>query len=315
MQNFPSLTDFERKQLNEQLAKANQSVTIKDPSEVGPKEQAEIDRITQEAVARIKGMQVNIAQPKTLSEISPQKRAEVLRNLSDITSKLPQASAPVAEETIQVPLPSFQFDEPAPVVNVKPEPEVPVVTEAPKSHLCVNCSWDQKQKPSDIKPEDKYEWLRAVLANKPYSKSFALFNGHLHVKFRVRSKADMELIHDQLVREANLGRLPSSPVNLALIAYNDRLRKLGMAASMVSITGYKRDLPQISSEEAKKIYASKEDDFHNVASAADRVIFGDWNESLYSAVFKQFLIFEDMCFKLAEASNSPDFWKEIDEQR
>lgn len=296
-----NLTDFEKK-----MAERSKTLVSDDAT---PEDLAGIDRMTADAVARIKDMKPTIPTPKTLADLTPEKRNQVIRDLQGIVNKLPDAPEPAE---VVVPMPAFQQEVKAPEFPVLPREEIIPDETVPQVHTCPNCSWDINKSPSAIEDIDKYAWLRATLANKTFVKEFDLFNGKLKVKFRMRTKADMELIREQITNEANLGLLPSTPINLAMIAYNDRLRKLSMAASLVSMTGYKRDLPEISSKECLDLYKEKIDERNNVASAADRMLFANWNEALYSVVFKQFLLFDDLCFRLAEASTSPDFWKEID---
>ena len=146
--------------------------------------------------------------------------------------------------------------------------------------------------------EDKVAWTRSILGDARFTKDYDLFGDRVRVTFRSRTMAEQEKIHEQLRKDSETNMFDPLNPGLYQHQYYDRMRKLSMAASVKFITGFDTDQSPMDS------YEISAGEFYSM-------LVKDWHESLFNSIYRQFLIFEDLCFKLKEAANSPDFWDQI----
>jgi hypothetical protein len=195
---------------------------------------------------------------------------------------------------------------PAPKLSIEPDKQPEEVSEV----KCPNCGWEVDHSIGEPTKDDKRNWLKAILSNKPFEKTYELFNGQLSVRFRSRTVQDQQLIHEQLINETANGSIPDKPPHLALASHGLRMRQLSLAASYVQNSSMTKPLPMVGSEEAKKMYATYINEKNNVVAAAYLAIFSDWSEPLFNSVMKLMVDFDTLCFRLMDASVASDFWKE-----
>lgn len=218
-------------------------------------------------------------------------------------------------------VPEFSFEKPEAEMtraehNPTPQPvEQPEPKEASTEadfHICPNCNWPDNIDPVEMSDEDQIQFLRSVLGNKRFTKTYELFGGRFMVTFRSRTVEEQDKIQEQMLKEINDGRLPSGPARATMAPQLNRLRKLQLAAGFVSVTGMTNEMPEILSETCLQFYGEDADN-NVIARAADRM-FKKWQGPIYDAIFKQYNRFDELCIRLTEAMASPDFWKGIDDE-
>jgi len=238
-------------------------------------------------------------------------------NAVDI-SKLPKAKQEEAMKTVKAMAERMTQVMPDTEAATAPvDEEVPVVPEVVEDDtrglsMCPNCSWNTKKMLPVVSEEDKAAWLRALLGGKRFTKTFDMYGGKLKVTFRSRSQSEQRLILDQAQSELGAYKTQGAPQNIVTMQFNSRLLRLQMVTSLVHITGMSREMPEIESHDAMKMYfgATKDSEFGkvNIAAAAEAVVTAKWQDSLYNAVFKSFIMFETLCNRLQETAVSEDFW-------
>lgn len=182
------------------------------------------------------------------------------------------------------------------------DPIEKVKQEKPKR--CPNCNWDISKNPSDVEDADKYAWLNCVLSGQPFVKEYKLAGGKLSLRYTTRTKKAVDAINSALLKEEKDGSIPSDNSRVYLLAHTNRQKQLNLTASFVGLND--KEYPGLFTEEGQALYGG--DNVIDRLNNAHEVKFGDMDEMLYSAVLKHLLIFDDMCFKLVEAVNSPDFY-------
>ena len=301
-----------------------------------------LDARTANTVAEMSTMKQEIAKPKSLAELTPTERGRVMEQLRNLEGKLPTQDISAGlqksgEDFFVDPtsIPSmYDVDDEStkvdPYADIHYQPTLPPVLTLPTAtavpfqevvkdtetlaqpSVCPNCAWHYNTPVIAVTDEDKRNWLRAILGAQRFHKTYQLFGGKLSVTFRTRSMTEIDMVANQLIIEHEDGRIPRAPAQLCLAAHNNRMRKLDMAASLVNVTGMTYKLPTMDSKEAIEFFKSftplKSND--TLPAIAHDALCGKWTEALYGTLFKQFTIFDDLCFQLKEAAASPDFWKE-----
>jgi len=316
-----SLTEFERQANSGKLDIKKYQRVIQ-----GNKASAAVDTMTKNALESMTAIKPVIPAPTDIRSLSPEKQSAVFALLRSMQE-------PAFDTATEVTLPPLDLDD-APTVDqvmenrkveiadvkVAENPVAPVEVTAPAlteavTTVCPNCQWNHSQDPVEVTHADKLAYLRCVLGGQPFTKTYKLFGNRFEVTFRTRPLDVQNLINEQLITENKDGRIPSAPAALSLITHNMRMRRLNLAAAILNMKGLTADLPELNTAEATLKYRSRmEPNVHNVVSAADRALFGKWSEALYSAVFKQFNTFENLCYRLSEAAASSDFWVETAER-
>ncbi len=116
-------------------------------------------------------------------------------------------------------------DEPVYEVNVAPEPKAapaPAPEPAPMPHThsdtganaglshCPHCQWDLSI--ADI-PEppyaDKVAFLQCMLGEKPFVKTYPLFNNNVQVTFRTLTTRELDVVSKQAYKDRQEGKLPN----------------------------------------------------------------------------------------------------------
>ena len=312
-----SLTEFERQTMTGKLDPKKCQRVIQ-----GNSASTAIDAMTQNKLSAMGEMKPAVVPvPTDIRSLSPEKQAAVfafIRSMKEPTFDTTEVTLPPLDlddapqidqvaESRKFEIAAVKMSE-NPVASV--EVKAPVLTEAINT-ICPNCQWNHSQDPTEVTQADKTNYLRCVLGGQPFTKTYKLFGNKFEVTFRTRPLDVQNLINEQLIMENKDGRIPSAPANLAPITHNMRMRRLNLAAAILNMKGLTADLPELNTQAAVDKYKSRmEPNVHNVVSAADRALFGKWSESLYSAIFKQFNTFENLCYRLNEAAASSDFWVE-----
>jgi hypothetical protein len=201
--------------------------------------------------------------------------------------------------------------------DVKDTVDKPDITPLPKT--CKNCGFDPDKDPVEVTEMDKEEFVRSILAQRPFTKTFAMFGGRMKITFRIRTMQENDLIAEQCSLEINDGRIPTTSLGLASQVYHIRLRRLQMAVSIARIEPTSPvEFPAVASEEGRKRYAPQyiEDEgkkklFNNCVGVAHDKIFSDWPEPVFAMAYKLYAQFEQTYVRLMEQSLNSDFWKEV----
>jgi len=267
----------------------------------------------EEYLEKLSQLKPSLPAPTTIDQLDLEERDRVIQNLATITDKFAQNSEtpePAPEPTIPAldEVRDFRKEVAKPAA---PEPEE--AEEVSEVVTCNNCGWKQDEditKPTD---EDIENWTRTILGHARFEKTYPLMNGQLEVTFRSRTKKEQDAISEQLIAEVKDERIPTFPQFMAWEHHLGRSRQLQLAASFVHITGFSTPLDPVLDAESKKYYQHemKTDPVVNEIAAAHEVIFSNWSDQLYAAVFKQAIIFDALCLRLTEAMSSPNFWKGI----
>jgi hypothetical protein len=310
------------------------------PKEIQEAADAALQGMDEQYVARrteqIKA--TKLAEGSDIGSLSPQKQAEVIKGMLSMVADdkaareqvlkvaatlgiivddaNPVQAPPQAVEAAPAPSPTPPAA-PAP----KAEPDKVVTSEKAMTH-CPNCTWPLSEPPVEVTNDDKTRWLRSILGGLPFVKEYPLMGGRFILTFRTRTVTTNSQIYDQLAREIREGKIVSSELVTGISLYNFRARKLQFAASLMSASGLALNLPEVQSEEemlklplrpevktaVKKRFAAGD----NAIAIYNEAIFAHWGEHVYMMAFKEFELFERLCLRLVEASNSPDFWQGTD---
>jgi len=177
---------------------------------------------------------------------------------------------------------------------------------------------------STITEEDKYAFLRALVANKPFKKQYAIFGGKMKVVFRTITSAEAEAITEAIVIQS--GRVPYSNV----VAMSAAHLKYSMACSIAEITRETEAGISIKKFESPLTLYSNEPrmDTHYIKENSDLILkqgvvhalsgqkvlwasvdaFSDIPIPVYNMLFKFFQQFDALIAELAEEAIHPDFF-------
>ncbi len=200
----------------------------------------------------------------------------------------------------------------APSWNVPTEqaPEPKVVTQP---LFCPNCNHNLSTPLEDIPIEDRREFLRSVLANRSFTKTYKLLNGRVSITFRARTTEVDRMIEQQLQMDLKSKRfVPAADVEWNRQYALTRISKLWLTASLVSyVPSNHGSLPEMCTEEARKAYG--EDDANDThISKAETKLFLNMPLSVFSLINASFMKFTVLMSRLTVQAESPNFWTEID---
>lgn len=246
----------------------------------------------------------DIPETQDISSLPSGQQKEYLEKLQAIleaAKKVKEGQSDNKPEPSQQSVPEFVvpgFDEePEKPKEAKNKEFVKAEPEPSDDHLCPNCNWPTDVDPIHMDTRIKTAWFAATLGGKRFTNSYNLFGDQVTLAFRTRTMQEQNAISAQLVKEIRNGDLPASPNNFSTGLYLTRMRKLQMACSFHTITGMDNPAPEVDLTNENAI-----------AEQHDR-IFGNWSEQMYSAAYKEYCRFDELCVRLTEAMNSPDFWK------
>lgn len=172
--------------------------------------------------------------------------------------------------------------------------------------------------------EDKYNFLKALIANKPFKKEYKLLNGKLKVTFKTITTSEAEAVTEAIVIQSE--RVPYSN----LIAMSAAHMKYSMACAIteivtetddgIKIKQFQSPLTKYSDEPRKDTYYVKEDSQLKAktgmvnASPGQKVIwasvesFSDIQTPIYNMLFGCFQKFDALVTELVNDSSSSDFF-------
>ena len=187
------------------------------------------------------------------------------------------------------------------------------VVEATKPAYCPNCHFNLSNQVEDIPITDKREFLRSVLANRSFTKTYVLLNGKVSITFRARTTAVDLLIEKQLQMDmANKRFVPAADPEWNKHYYMNRMSKLWLTASLVSYAPSSMvDLPEMCTAAAIHLYGG-DDDRDTHLSKAESKLFLSMPIAVFNLISTTFMRFTGLLTRLTLAAESPNFWKETD---
>lgn len=146
-----------------------------------------------------------------------------------------------------------------------------------------------------VTDEEKLNFFKAFLADKPYEATEELFDGGLKLKFKSLSVAESSAVFEQLRKDQQNDRVTTDAAYMMLLT-NYRL-----IYGLVSING--EDVNPAITADYKPVDAS---DSYVRAKAA---VLQTWPVFKLSAVAEAFKVFEDKLLFLTKETTKPGFWK------
>ena len=172
--------------------------------------------------------------------------------------------------------------------------------------------------------EDKYKFVKALLADKPFQKEYSLFDGKMKVVFKTITAAEAEAVTEAIVIQS--GRVPFSNI----VAMGAAHMKYSMACSIVSITketeagisikAFESPFSKYDDSPRKDTYYVREDGQLKTKTAlvvpapGQKVIwasvesFSDIQIPIYNVLFKCFQQFDSLVAQIAKDASQPDFF-------
>jgi hypothetical protein len=159
-------------------------------------------------------------------------------------------------------------------------------------HTCPRCQWDiRNPTPKLVEPEQK-EYLRCILANKPYEKDISLFNGNFVVSFREQTDTITEEVMRLIYTVKERNYVESMTIS----------RKI---QALYSVTAIKVD-------QDKKTYnlpAIKEFPTWEEATSEFAKRFGGVTETRQVLVFKALITFHSIIAAASEGAFDENFYQ------
>jgi hypothetical protein len=174
--------------------------------------------------------------------------------------------------------------------------------------------------------EDKYKFVKALLADKPFQKEYSLFDGKMKVVFKTITAAEAEAVTEAIVIQS--GRVPFSNI----VAMSAAHMKYSMACSIVSITketeagisikAFESPFNKYDDSPRKDTYYVREDGQLKTKTAlvapapGQKVIwasvesFSDIQIPIYNVLFKCFQQFDSLVAQIAKDASDPDFFSD-----
>lgn len=176
----------------------------------------------------------------------------------------------------------------------------------------------------EISDQDKYNFLQAIVSDKPFRKEYSLLNGKLKVTFKTITTAEAEAVNQAIVIQS--GRVPYA----TMIAMGAAHVKYSMACSIVELASetdegikireFKSPLIKYSDEPRKDSYYVTDNNQLKTktgvleASPGQKVIwastesFSEIQLPIYNMIFACFQKFDLLLAKLIKESENPDFF-------
>jgi hypothetical protein len=153
-----------------------------------------------------------------------------------------------------------------------------------------------EEQQTKITEDEKIEFFKCFLADKPYSQKESLFDNKFEVAFRSLTVEESTDVFEQLRKDQIAGRLTNDATyGLWLTNY-----RLALGITHINKEAF---LPNITKDKYKP---TGDDDSYIKAKAA---LFNTWNVFKLSAVADSFKVFEDKIIQLTKEISNPAFWK------
>jgi hypothetical protein len=172
--------------------------------------------------------------------------------------------------------------------------------------------------------EDRYNFIKALIANKSFKKEYSLLNGQLKVTFRTITTSEAEAVTEAIVIQSE--RVPYSN----LIAMSAAHMKYSLSCAIteivtktedgIKIKQFESPLTKYSNEPRKDTYYIKEEGQLKAktgmlnASPGQKIIwasvenFSDIQTPIYNMLFGCFQKFDALITELVNDSSNPDFF-------
>jgi len=156
---------------------------------------------------------------------------------------------------------------------------------------------ETRNKPK-VTEQDKENFFKAFLSEKPYEEDVALFGGKYNVRFTTMSVAQNNEIFNQILLDQKKGLAANHDSYLIRVT----LYRLGL--SIVTLNG-EPFAPEITKEKVK--LEDKDDNLTYIFLKAN--VFDKWPVFKLSGILEAFRIFEQRHQLLTQEADNPDFWK------
>jgi hypothetical protein len=173
--------------------------------------------------------------------------------------------------------------------------------------LCPHCGQDYTRAASEISEEDKEAWIRHVLGEEYFTKTFEVFGGRMKVTFRSRKdyeNRDISLELSKYVQDLK-SIINSQSIHAEVSKYN-------LAISLQEIVTYDKEgvpdtrvFPPIPKEE---FFRAWEKEGSSVSKRLYEERIADLGPGQIAALSTSMLRFDQLQLDLARHSNDPDFW-------
>lgn len=157
---------------------------------------------------------------------------------------------------------------------------------------------DLKLNKVQVTEEDKEQFLKCLLANKPFVKEYSLFNNNLKVKLKTLNVEETRRVQEQIQIDEADGYAKNDEKYFMEVA-NYRL-----SYSLVSVDDV--DFEKL----VKKVEFENEGEDENAhLRVKERVkVFNDWTSFKLSGVFDAYSDFQKLIVELTQNSKNPNFW-------
>ena len=174
---------------------------------------------------------------------------------------------------------------------------------------CTKCGWDTRGD-FNVEPTvaDRQSFMRAVLTEVPFEKTYTLLDGQLLVTFATPDVRHADIVAKHVRWQASIGNidvrlLMVAGIRAAMAMSITRVEVRDGNGAVVKIDKY----PSAIDEPHPPVTYRKTDD-----SACDRAhaaIFEKMSQIKYELIYRQYVLFERLCQKLQAHADDPDFWK------
>lgn len=151
-------------------------------------------------------------------------------------------------------------------------------------------------KPVNVTEDEKIEFFKSFLSDKPYTGEEKLFDGQYKLKFRSLTVAETMAIFDQL-RKDQLNNEINTDSNYMMELTNFRL---SLAITEINGVPFQPDI-------TKDKFKSDITDYSYIKARAQ--IFNDWPAFKLGALAEAFRTFEDKVVYLTKEIHTENFWK------
>lgn len=166
--------------------------------------------------------------------------------------------------------------------------------DTPLFNTSIETNMDVNKVP-DISEEQKENFFKSILADKPYQETFSLFDGQLSLTFRAMTVQENTDVVNQIIADRRLGTASDTD------AYFVTISTYRLAMCLVSVDS--EPYSNITKENFKKI---DENDTYVLGRARP---MAQWSTSKLSIYLDAFSRFESKLVKLSAEVQNANFWK------
>jgi hypothetical protein len=234
-------------------------------------------------------------------------------------------TAPIAADDLPPDLrPNETPVEPAAVSDTDTSKEAEKIIKDIKEKIDAGVEKIEERKKTNLSEQDRYSFLRAIVAGGSFKKEYSLFGGKMKVTFKTVSAAEAEAVTEAIVIQS--GRVPYSNI----VAMSAAHLKYSMACSIFEVTReteegvvirrYDSPLKMYSDSPRADSYYKMENGILTLkegvlhAVPGQKVIwaandhFADTPIPVYNMLFKCFQQFDVLVAELAKEATEPNFF-------